>query len=126
MEETGLKNFMHEAKQSIENFWSKLNITPSDIIQIVSCFGIGFLFGLFVRRYVKYFVILMLFAMLLLAILQHYAIIMINVEQTKELLGFSETATFDMIMRQIIIDVRNKAIFVGSMILGCLLGFKVG
>lgn len=126
MKETGLKNFIYEVKQSIENFWSKLNITPSDIIQIVSCFGIGFLLGLFLKRYIKYFVVATLFTVLLLATLQHYTIVMINVEEIRELFGFSEAATFDMIVKSIIINVQLHAICVGSSVLGCLLGFKVG
>ena len=126
MEVSGLKKLISSVKQSIENFWSKLNITSSDIIRYVSCFGIGFLVGLFLKRYVKYFVALVLFDILLLAILQYFNIVVINWEHIKAVCGFSETATFEAIMQKLLIDIRIHAISVGCAILGCLLGFKVG
>lgn len=126
MEIANLKKMMSDAKLSVENFWSKLNITSSDIIQFVSCFGIGFLIGLFLKRYVKYFVMFLICAALLLAVLQYFNIISINLEQIKILLGFSQTATFESIMQAVLIGIREHAIAVGCGILGCLLGFKVG
>lgn len=126
MEVANLKKMMSSAKLNIENFWSKLNITSSDIIQFVSCFGIGFLIGLFLKRYVKYFIMFLICAVLLLAVLQYFNIIKINHEQIKILLGFSQTATFESIMQTVLIGIRVHAISVGCGILGCLLGFKVG
>lgn len=126
MDLTGLKKMMSGFKQSVENFWSKLNITSSDIIRFVSCFGIGFLVGLFLKRYVKYFVIFVLCAILLLAVLQYFNIITINQEQIKALLGFSQTATFESMMKTILTGMHVHAISIGCGILGCLLGFKVG
>ena len=126
MEMIKLKDLMSSVKQSVENFWSKLNITSSDIIRFVSCFGIGFLLGLFLKRYVKYFVIFVLCAILLLAVLQYFGIVTINQEQIKALLGFSQTATCESIVQTILVGMRVHAISVGCGILGCLLGFKVG
>lgn len=126
MEVANLKKMISNAKLNVENFWSKLNITSSDIIQFVSCFGIGFLTGLFLKRYVKYFIMFLICAVLLLAILQYFNIIKINHEQIKILLGFSQTATFESIMQTVLIQIRVHAISVGCGILGCLLGFKVG
>ncbi len=126
MDVNGLKDFISNAKHSIENFWSKLNITSSDMIRFVSCFGIGFLIGLFLKRYVKYFVLFVLCAVLLLAALQYFNVIAIQYEQIRLLLGFSETETFESIMQSILVGVRVHAISIGCGILGCLLGFKVG
>ena len=126
MEEMRFKKVIDSIKQSVENFWSKLNITSSDIIQFVSCFGIGFLVGLFLKRYVKYFVIFVLLAVLLLAVLQHFTIVTINQGQIKALLGFSQTATFESIMQIVLVEIRKHAILIGCGMLGCLLGFKVG
>lgn len=126
MDGTSLKKMMSDAKLNIESFWSNLNITSSDVVQFISCFGIGFLIGLFFKRYIKYFVMLVIAAVLLLAILQYFNIININHEQIKILLGFSQTATFESIMQTVLIGIRKHAIQVGCGILGYLLGFKVG
>ena len=121
-----LKKLMSNVKQSVENFWSKLNITSSDIVRYVSCFGIGFLIGLFLKRYVKYFVMFLLCTILLLTVLQYFNIISINHEQIKALLGFSQKATFESIIQAGLVGIRVHAIAIGCGILGCLLGFKVG
>lgn len=126
MEVADFKKMMSSAKLNVENFWSKLNITSSDVIRFVSCFGIGFLIGLFFRRYVKYLVMFLICAVLLLAVLQYFNIISINHEQIKTLLGFSQTATFESIAQTVLHKIRERAISVGCGVLGCLLGFKVG
>lgn len=126
MDFESIKIFVHGVKQSIENFLAKLNMTSSDIIRYVSCFGIGFLVGLFLKRYVKYFIAFVLCATLLLAVLQYFNFIVINHEYIKEILGFSQGETFDMMMSSILVSMRIHAVDIGCVILGCLLGFKVG
>jgi len=126
MELNNLKKLISNVKLSVENFWSKLNITSSDIIRFVSCFGIGFLIGLFLKRYIKYFILFLLCAVLLLAVLQYFNIININYEQIKLLLGFSKTATIESIIQTVLVDIREHSIAIACGILGCLLGFKLG
>ena len=126
MELVDLKNIINNVKQNLENFWLKLNITTFDIVTFVSCFGIGFLLGLFLKRYVKYLILLIIFAVLLLVILQYFNIVYINNEQIKTLCGFSQTTTCDDIIQKILIFFRINIISVVCAILGCLLGFQVG
>lgn len=126
MDFQGIKNFVSGIKQNIENFLSKSNITSSDIIRLVSCFGIGFLLGLFLKRYVKYFVIFLIAAVLLLSVLHYFNFIVIQYAYIKNILGFSETETFDAMMSHMLTAMRIHVIEIGCVILGCLLGFKVG
>ena len=126
MEIADVKNIINNIKQTLENFWDKLNITIVDIIEFVSCFGIGFLLGLILKRYLKYFILLTIFSILLIVFLKYLNVICIDCEQIKVILGFSQTSTCDEMIQKILILIKQNSIAVVCTVLGCLLGFQVG
>lgn len=123
---SGFRKELHSFKESIENFWLKLHITSSDVIRFIAAFGIGFLTGLFLKRYVKYVIEFALGVILLLAIFQYFKLITIEYAQIKSFLGLSEAATFETVMQVFLTGIRTHAILISCALLGCLLGFKVG
>lgn len=120
------ESFVTKIKNKIESFFTNLDLDSSDVIRLVSCFGIGFLCGLLLKRYVKYFVLFVVFSTLLLATLHYFDFISIHQGQIKTVLGFSELESFDAIMTSIMTSIRIYAIELGTGVLGCLFGFKVG
>ncbi|MBI2353160.1 hypothetical protein HYV11_02870 [Candidatus Dependentiae bacterium] len=121
-----IKNIINNIKNSIERFLESLNLSIFDIIRFISCFGIGFLIGIFLRWYAKYFVLFIISTLLSLLFLQYFNFIIINYSYMKSLLGFSESATFEMMMHSLCVVIKMYSIEVICSVLGCLLGFKIG
>lgn len=120
------ENFLTHFWHKIELFFINLDLDSVDVIYLVSYFGIGFLCGLLLKHYVKYFILFLVFAILLLSTLHYFEFIVINEAHVKAVLGFSETETFNTIIASFMIIIRTYVIEVGVVVLGCLLGFKVG
>ena len=118
--------FVETVRMRVEEFFVNMNITSSDVIRFASCFAVGFIVGLILKRYAKYIIMFITVSVLFLAILHYAEFIMINHDRIKSLLGLQGTETFDSIVNLLLAFVRLHIVEIGSGILGCLLGFKVG
>lgn len=118
--------FVETVQFRVKEFIANMNITSSDVIKIASCFGIGFITGLILKRYLKYIVTFILLAVLFVAILQYFELIVINQGKVKSLLGLQIHETYDSLMNLFLAFFKKHLIEFGSGMLGCLLGFKVG
>lgn len=120
------ESFVDSVKRSVESFFSSIQISSADVIRFVSCFGIGFVVGLFAKKYGKYVISALLFITLVLATLQYFDLIMINQVNVKTMLGFQPTQNFDTIVSHLLAQAKIYVLEIGTTLLGFLLGFKFG
>lgn len=118
--------FFETVKFKAEQFFYQSNLNSSDFIRLISSFGIGFVIGLIVKRYCKYIIMFAIFSALLLSVLHYFDLILINQVKAKMLLGFQGTETCDVILQHVLFQAKAHFLEFGIMLLGCLLGFKVG
>ncbi len=124
--EVKANSFIEQIKTKIEQFFANLQLTSHDLIRYVSCFGIGFVSGLVIKRYGKYLIIVMIGIILLLSVLSYFDFIIVNQVKIKTMLGFQASATFDSMVHGLLSQAKTNFLEFGIMLLGCLLGFKFG
>jgi hypothetical protein len=116
------EGFYQIVKSYFEDFWTRINISSRDIITYVSCFGAGFLLGVIIKRYGKWIVTIVVASILVLLILDYFEFITIHQEKVKAFLVLYNIQDFDSVM----IKMKEYAIELGIILLGILLGFKLG
>ncbi|MFA5998806.1 MAG: FUN14 domain-containing protein [Candidatus Babeliales bacterium] len=122
MEVSKPEGFYQIVKSYFEDFWTRINISSRDIITYVSCFGAGFLLGVIIKRYGKWIVTIVVASILVLLILDYFEFITIHQEKVKAFLVLYNIQDFDSVM----IKMKEYAIELGIILLGILLGFKLG
>jgi hypothetical protein len=105
-----------------ENFFEKLNISSRDVIVYVSCFGGGFLVGVLFKRYGKWIVSISAAVILALALLQYFDFITIHQNNIRAVIGLEDAQGFDFLVEQS----KNYLVELGVIIVGLLVGFKLG
>ena len=105
-----------------ESFFAKINVSSRDVILYVSCFGAGFLAGVIFKRYGKWIVSIGLSVILVLALLQSFDFITVHQDKIRSILGLQEMQGYDVLIA------RGKEYIVelGTIVVGLLLGFKLG
>ena len=122
MEVTKPEGFYQIVKGYFEDFWTRVNISSRDIITYVSCFGAGFLLGVAIKRYGKWIVTIAVASILALLILEYFNLITIHQEKIKTFLALHNIESLDAIF----LKVKEYAIELVIILLGTLLGFKLG
>lgn len=122
MEVAKPEGFYQIVKGYFEDFWTRINISSRDIITYVSCFGAGFLLGVVVKRYGKWIVTITVASMLVLLTLDYFQFITIHQEKIKAFLVLYNIQDFDSIM----IKMKEYGVELVVILLGMLLGFKLG
>ncbi|MCX5924194.1 MAG: hypothetical protein NTZ68_02105 [Candidatus Dependentiae bacterium] len=122
MEVAKPEGFYQIVKGYFEDFWTRINISSRDIITYVSCFGAGFLLGVVVKRYGKWIVTITVASILVLLTLDYFQFITIHQEKIKAFLVLYNIQDFDSIM----IKMKEYGVELVVILLGMLLGFKLG
>jgi len=103
-----------------------LNLQSSDFICFATAFGVGFLCGLFVRRYFKYIVFLGVSLIILLAVLQSFAMITINVAKIQQITGLQDVTNMNNILLIVTQEIKKHALKLSCSGVGFILGLKIG
>lgn len=115
-----------EKKNQLEILLRDLNLKSSDFIRLASSFGIGFLFGLIVKRWCRYIIVAFIFAIILLAILQNCAIITINITTIQKITGLQGVTNLSNLFFALVDESKKHALAFGCSGVGFFLGFKTG
>ena len=83
-----------EKKTQLECWIHDLNLKSLDYIRIFLVFGVGFLFGLLVKRFFKYIVFIGISLAILLAVLQNCEFITINITTIQKNIGLQDITNF--------------------------------
>lgn len=121
-----IKMLFWEKKSQLEIWLHNLNFSSLDFIQFASCFGVGFLSGLFFKRWSKYIILVTLSLAILLSLLQGFSIIIINFATIQKLTGLQNITNLNGIFLaclQVAQKYRWELVCSG---IGFIIGFKTG
>lgn len=121
-----IKSLFWEKQSQLEVWFQKLNFSSLDFIRFISFFGIGFLGGLFFRRWSKYIIFIAISLAIILGLLQGFSIISINFAAIQRLTGLQNiTDIHSMFLAFLEIAKKYKWELTCSGI-GFIVGFKTG
>lgn len=121
-----MKIFFWDKKSQLEVWFHSLNLTSLDFIRFTSFFGVGFLAGLFFKRWSKYIIIVALALAMVLGFLQGFSIITINFTTIQRLTGLSNITNFNGIFLASIQIAQKYTWELGCSGIGFIIGFKTG
>ncbi len=113
-------------EQYFEQFIQKLGVTLQDIVQMISFFGIGFLTGFLLKKYMRYFFIITSIMIIFLIVFDHFGIILINWSHVQQLTGIDPTNTIQQVGEHVIALVKENIILTISGFFGFIIGYRVG
>lgn len=115
----------------LSDLWNKLEVDKwfgdqySEALRVsvyfVACFAVGFLF----KKYLKYLLVSVILAIILIKGMEYYKILDIDWEALNTFLGFKPTATIGAISKLGIDWIKNNLVVSISAVLGFLLGYKL-
>ena len=115
-----------EKKTQLERWLHDLNLKSSDFIRLASVFGVGFLCGLLVRRYAKYIVLIGISLVMLLALLQGFAFITINIAKIQRITGLQDITNLGNVFLVLGQATKKYALELSCSSVGFILGLKTG
>lgn len=115
-----------EKKTQLEHWLRDLNLKSLDFIHIALSFGIGFLCGLLIKRCCKYIVFLGVSLAVLLAFLQNYEIITINVATIQHITGLQDITNLSNLISALVEQAKKHTLELSCSSVGFFLGFKTG
>ena len=121
-----IKALLWKMKINIELWIASLHLNSSDIICLASCFGVGFLSGILLKRSFKYLIIFLVSIVLLLASLSYLQLIIINFAKIKSLTGTESIVDLQTALTAIMCCSKKYIFEFGSVSFGFILGLKTG
>ncbi|MBV8660935.1 MAG: hypothetical protein JO129_02220 [Candidatus Dependentiae bacterium] len=121
-----IKSLFWEKKSQLEVWFQNLNFSSLDFIRFISFFGIGFLGGLFFKRWSKYIIFVAISLAIVLALLQGFSIISINFSTIQRLTGLQnikDMSSMFLAFLEIAKKYMRELICSG---IGFIVGFKTG
>lgn len=113
-------------QQYMDSFFSSLHISAGDMISYVTYFGVGFLFGIALKRYGKWAVSIAIAAALMILVLHYFELIQIQQNNIKVLLGIENIANLDDAITLLHMRVQTMWIQLVLMFIAIIVGFKLG
>lgn len=122
----GIKAMFWDKKSQLEIWFAHQNFSSLDFIRFASFFGIGFLTGLFFKRWSKYIILVLVSFSILFAILHGFSIITINFAMIERLTGFSNLKNAQGLLLALVQTTCNLRWELGCSGIGFIIGFKTG
>jgi|GEM_PF-841797 ABC-type proline/glycine betaine transport system permease subunit len=120
------KSYIVQVREYVENFFAHYNINARDVIRYTSCFGAGFLLGLLCKRILKFVVMGLIILTLVLTILYYFELIGINFMRVQSIFGLENINSWQDFIHHVVQLVAIYWIELFCVILGWLIGYKVG
>lgn len=118
--------FFAMIQQKIDKVFASMHITARDVIVYVTCFGLGFIAGVALKRYGKWLVTIALAATIAITALHYFELITVHKDKIKDLLGLYDVHTLD----DAVALVHEKAsavwIEIALVCVAIIVGFKLG
>ena len=121
-----IKMLLWNKKSQLEIWVSNLDVNSLDVIRYVSCFGIGFLGGLFFKRWSKYIILVAMSVTIFLALLQGFAIITINFVAIARLTGLHTITNVQSMLAALFSIAQKHSLELSCSGIGFIIGFKTG
>ncbi|MBP9764968.1 hypothetical protein KBD08_01395 [Candidatus Babeliales bacterium] len=113
-------------QQHVDQSLQYINISSRDVIRYVSIVGLGFLFGIFFRRYGTLIVSWLLGIILILSILNYFDLVVIQNANIKIALHMEHVHSLD----DLILEMKNQVsmhwIDCSLAVVSIIVGFKLG
>lgn len=121
-----IKSVFWQKKSELQLWLENLHLSSLDFIRFASFFGVGFVLGLFFRRWSKYIILAVLSLSVVLAILQGFSIISINVVTIQKYTGVSNITNIQECSVALLSTMKKYMIELGCSGTGFIIGFKTG
>ena len=120
------KAFALTKKTQLERWLCDLNLKSSDFIRLATAFGIGFLCGILIKRCFKYVVLVGVSFVILLAILQGFAVVTVNIATIQRFTGLQDITNLGNLFFVLMQGTKKYALELSSGSIGFILGLKTG
>ena len=118
--------FYQVIQQKVDTYLQHINLTSKEVIQYVTIFGIGFLFGILLKRYGTVIVSSIIGVVFLISVLSYFDFIAIKSLNIKIFFNMQNVHTLD----DFFIEIKSRISknLVESLLAVCsiVLGFKLG
>ncbi len=121
-----IKMLIWDRKSQLEIWISNLHLNSLDFIRFTSFFGVGFLGGLFFKRWSKYIIMVTVSLMIFLAVLQGFSIITVNFLVIARLTGLHNITNIQTMLTALIHIAHQHTWELSCSGIGFIIGFKTG
>lgn len=121
-----IKTLFWDKKSQLELWFHNLHFSSLDFIRFASFFTVGFLLGLFFKRWSKYIILVALSLAIVLALLQGFSIISINFTTIQRLTGLQSITNIQSIFLALVQIAQKYTWELGCSGIGFIFGFKTG
>ena len=121
-----IKMLVWDKKSQLEIWFTNLHLNSLDFIRFASFFGVGFLGGLFFKRWSKYIILVAMSLFIFLAILQGFSIITINFVIIARLTGLQNITNIQTMCVALMHIAQKYTWELGCSGIGFIIGFKTG
>lgn len=128
MNETHTKGWFDIAREKFNGSWlaQHIDLSTCSVLQMLSYTGGGFVTGFILKRYAAILLTALVAVILALWWLSSWSAVSINWVTLKTSIGLDATATFDSIVRDVIVWIPNNKLLTVCTLLGFLIGYKIG
>ncbi len=121
-----IKMLIWDKKSQLEIWLTNLHINSLDVIRFASFFGVGFLGGLFFKKWSKYIILVIMSLTMFLAILQGFSIITINFGTIARLTGLHSITNIQTMYTALMHIAYKYTPELSCSGIGFIIGFKTG
>lgn len=121
-----IKTLFWDKKSQLELWFHNLHFSSLDFIRFASFFTVGFLLGLFFKRWSKYIILVAVSLAIVLAMLQGFSIISINFTTIQRLTGLQNITNIQSIFLALVQITQKYTWELGCSGIGFIFGFKTG
>ena len=111
---------------NIEHILHKLNLNVHDVVHIISFLCVGFFAGFMLKKYFRYFFIVTLLIIFILLVLDRFGVILINWHNLQQVTGIDPQSTVQESLEHFFNIVRDNLAVALSVIIGLMIGYRVG
>lgn len=115
-----------DKKSQLELWFQNLHLSSLDFIRFTSFFGVGFLLGLFFKRWSKYIILVAISLSIVLGVLQGFSIITINFATIQRLTGLQGITNINSTVVAFVQIAQKHTWELGCSGMGFIIGFKTG
>ena len=120
------KNLIANINEYLKRFNNELDTSTNKLIEVVSYLGIGFFSGILIKKYFYYLIIIISTILATCYFCDQYNIFLINWDKLHEITGISSNDTIMTIFEHFSNIFKNNMACATSLLLGFLIGYKIG
>ena len=113
-------------KSQLELWFQSLHFNSLDFIRFTSFFVVGFLLGLFFKRWSKYIILVAISLSIVLGVLQGFSIITVNFSTVQKLTGLQGITNINSTVLAFVQIAQKYTWEFGCSGMGFIIGFKTG